>query len=1010
MKKYINIFKHLILFLFFWFSSGGIINAQNVVNGSVVDLSGYPVIGAKIISGNDTVIAKNNGSFSVSELDVITVISKGYRPQTIKPPFNHHLVVLEKDPLHQSVDVAFGSQKSLGLTSAVSSVRSEDLKDAYVTNIRSTLSGKLAGLTVIPTSGEPGNDFPAFYIRGIGTLNNMQPLEYVDGLEMPINMLKLEEIESISVLKDAAALALFGIKGANGVIWVTTKRGKIGPAQVKTSLQTGIQQPNILPKFVDSYDYARLYNEAKSNDNGNIWSPFYSDVQLNAYKNPENTANDKLLYPNVNWYDEVLRKSAPLSNADVSVSGGNENIRYFLFFGYQFSGGLYSDTDPKKDVNANNEYQKVNVRTNVDIKLPLIFDAKVTFGGVIDNRYTPSYDVSTLWQNMASYPANAFPVETPLGWGGTSIYPNNPKATVLQRGFRLFHNRNLQASLALGQNFDFVTKGLRLTETFSIYDYESSAYYKDRNYQRFQPYYNVSGDSIGYNVTGSPETFFTITQTGTGLNDVKFRQNLQFALTYDRLFYLHHFQGSLLYNEDKYMVEGNNPTYLFRGFSGRLNYGFDDKYFAEIGYALNGTGDFPPGKNMGFFPTLSLAWAASQEDFMKSSSVVNYLKFRGSVGLVGNNNIGGTRFAYQQYYQSGTAGPRFNTTGTSTASTLFESTIANPSLTWEKAFKADFGIDARLFNKLDAVVDLFYDRRTDILVNQNSLASLGFLNGKANDGVVTNKGIEINLNWKDQIGNMTYYINPVFSFSRNKIVNMNELPQAEDYLAQTGYSINQPFALEASGLFQTWDEINNPNTPVQTFAAVQPGDIRYVDQNNDGAIDNNDRIALKGYYSEIPEITYGLNVGVVYKGFDLNVSGYGVANRSVYLDGVNFYAFQNNGNASNWALNRWVYYPDQNIDTRGTATYPRLSLGSNSNNFRNSSFWIRNGNYFRLGELTLGYSLPRSFTMRAKIQKVRIFISGKNLLTVDKIDTVDPEVRNGYPLMKNYNLGLNVNF
>lgn len=419
MKKYTYIYSHLVFYLFFWIFLGEIINAQSVVNGTVVNLSGYPIIGATIISENDTVLTDFGGAFKIKESDAILVVVKGCRTQTFYPPFDNPLVIMEKDPIYQSVDVAYASQNRFGLTSAVSSATAEEFKDSYVTNIGSSLYGKLSGLTVIPSTGEPGNDHPSYLIRGLGTLNNENPLVFVDGLEMSMNLLKLEEIESISVLKDAAALAPFGIKGANGIIWVSTKRGIKGTPIIKASVQTGIQQPVKLPEFVDAYDYARLYNEARSNDNGNIWSPFYSEEQLNAYKNGNDgsIANYDLLYPNVNWYDEVLKSSAPQYNADFSVSGGNDMVLYYLLLGYQFSGGLYSDTDFKRNLNSNNDYKKVNVRSNVDIELPSIFDARVTFGGVIDNRYTPSYTVTTLWQNMAKYPANAFPVETPEGWG-----------------------------------------------------------------------------------------------------------------------------------------------------------------------------------------------------------------------------------------------------------------------------------------------------------------------------------------------------------------------------------------------------------------------------------------------------------------------------------------------------------------------------------------------------------------------------------------------------------------
>lgn len=1003
-KSYTNIFRPIVLHLLSCVFLAGVSNAQNIVSGSVVDLSGYPLMGASIISQGDTVQTDGTGAFSIADSESITINLSGYRTQTLYPPFKSESVVLEKDPLNQSIDVAFGKQNSRGLTSAISSIRTEELSTSYLTNVGSTLYGKLAGLTVTNTTGEPGKDNPAFLIRGLGT-GDATPLVYVDGLESPIEFLKLEEIETISVLKDAAALAPFGMKGANGVIWITSKRGKKGAPQIKTSIQTGIQQPTKLPKFAGSYDYARLYNEARSNDNGNVWTPFYTDEQLNGYKN---ATNGDLLYPNVNWYDEVLKSSAPLSNADLSVKGGDDNILYYLLLGYQSTGGLYSDTDSKRSVNSNNDYNKLNLRANIDIKLPSIFDAKITFATVVSNRFTPSYSTDALWQNMASYPANSFPVNTPLGWGGSTIYPDNPKATVIQRGFNQYHDRNVRGSMTLGEDLSFIAKGLRLTETFSLANFAGSTYIKDRDYQRFQPFAE-SPDVIGYVTTGSEVKDFKISETGVSLNESDFRQNIQINLSYDRLFKAHHIQGFILYNDDQYVTEGPIPSYYFRGFSGRLNYGFKEKYFAEFGYAFNGTSDFEKGKNLGFFPSVSLAWLVS-EDFFKDSQSVNYLKVRASTGLVGMNNTAGQLFAYQQYYQSGTGTQRFNTNGTTTAGTLYESTLANTSLTWEKSFKSDVGIEARLFNKLDVVVDLFYERREQVLVNQNNLASLGFLNGLANDGIITNKGIELNLNWSDKIGDLAFYVNPIFSFTRNKIVQMNERPQAEDYLRRTGHPIGQPFGLVASGLFQSMDEINDPNTPTQTFAEVQPGDIRYVDQNNDGVIDNNDVTALKGKYSTVPEITYGLNIGFIFRDFDLNISSYGVAHRSVYVDDVYSYALRNNGNASVDALNRWAYYPDQGIDTRATATYPRLSLGSNSNNFRSSSFWIRNGNYFRVGQISLGYTLPHSLTMRVNIPKVKIFVLGSNLLTMDKIDSVDPETMTSYPLMKSYNLGLKMNF
>jgi TonB-linked SusC/RagA family outer membrane protein len=1010
MDKRKHIVRQGVLLLLFFLGFAGIMHAQNVIKGTVIDDAGYPIKIARITSGNETVIADENGTFTIGMSDAIRIESAGFKPRIFHPPYADIFILREEERFSQMVDVAYAGQNRFGLTPAVSAISGERLKDSYVTNIGNTLLGKIPGLMVFPSSGEPGNDHPGFQIRGVATLNNAEPLVYVDGIEMPMNLLKTEEIKSISVLKDAAALAPFGIKGANGVIWITTKRGTPGRPELRTSVSTGNQQPLRIPEFISSYDYARLYNEARSNDNNNIWSPLYSDAQLNAYNNPSSEiANYDLLYPNVNWYDEVLKNTAPTTNADFSFSGGDNNARYFLMLGYQFTEGHLKDTDLKRNINSNNDYQKVNVRGNVDLNLPSIFDATFMFGGVIEDRYTPSYSLGGLWNNMARYPANAFPVETPEGWGGTSLHPDNPKATVLQQGYRHFHNRTVRTSLTLGQDLGFITPGLRLTETYALANYQGSFYYKYRDYQRYQPFLNQT-DEIGYNVIGSEQTDFTISQTGTARNTFTFRQNFQVALSYDRQFNSHHLQGLMMYSHDEYLIEGMNPVFYTRGFAGRIVHNYSNRYITEFGYAYNGTGDFPAGNRMGFFPALSFAWIVSNEDFLAGSQSIDFLKIRTSAGIVGNSNIGGQRFSYQQYYRQANSTPRFGWPGTATSSILYEYQIANSSLTWEKAFKSNFGIETLLFSKLDVSADLFYERRSDILVNQNVLSSLGFLTGMVNEGEVTNRGIELDLRWSDKVGALSYFVNPIFAFARNRIEQMNEPPRAQDYLVRTGHSINQPFALQAAGFFQSWDEINHANTPVQTFASVQPGDIRYIDQNGDGIIDDNDLIPMAGYYSNIPEITYGLSIGLAFKGFDLHVFGYGASNRSVFLSGINFWAFQNQGNATPWALERWAHYPGQGIDTRATATYPRLSLENNSNNFRNSSFWIRNGNYFRLGEVTIGYTLPQSFTSKINIKKTRLYFTGTNLLTFDNINTVDPVVMTGYAFMKSFNLGLNLNF
>ena len=450
--------------------AGGQVYAQRTAQGHVVDESGFPIAGAIVTAGSKTATTDNKGRFRIEDATSLRIEMPGYMPQILDRLSDKMTVTLKEDDLQRSLSTPAGIRSRFGMASAVSTIQGDELNDEFVSNAGRILSGKLPGLTVEQTSGEPGNDSPVFYIRGLGSWNTSKPLIYVDGFEAPMDRLSPTEIESISVLKDAGALAQFGIKGANGVIWITTKRGSIGKPKVKVSLNQGWQEAVSLPKFIDSYTYASLYNEAVSNDLGR-WNPYYTEAQLNAYKNGNDGTIEHYdqLYPNVNWHDEVLRSFAPATNADVSFSGGSKTVRYFLALGYQNIDGLYKNTDKDRDVNSNLNFQKFNYRANIDARLGKIFDVAASVGGDISDRYTPNYSTETLWTNMVKYPANAFPARTPGGYGGTVIYPDNPIGSVLETGFRHFHYRNVQATVTIGEDLSFITKGLRLTETGDFY-------------------------------------------------------------------------------------------------------------------------------------------------------------------------------------------------------------------------------------------------------------------------------------------------------------------------------------------------------------------------------------------------------------------------------------------------------------------------------------------------------------------------------------------------------------
>lgn len=1015
-----NILSHnitiKILFVLFIFS-GIQLNAQNDIRGRIVDESNYPLEGAAVSSENQSVLTDINGNFSIPHASKLKVEKAGYKTVIIEKLQDPIYVIVEKDPIWQDLFIPYGKEKYASSLSSSSTIQGSILSDQFVSNIGTVLSGKLPGLTVMNNNGEPFNDTPNSYvIRGLGSFNGSAPKIYVDGFEATLDHLNPMEIKTISIFKDAGSLAQLGIIGGNGVIWVTTKRGEKGK-RVSVNINRGLQEMTEKPRVTNSFQYASLYNEALSNDRGS-WTEYYSQEQLDAYKIgiTGSTEYQDLLYPNVNWYDEVLKQFAPATNANVSFSGGDDDVQYYLMVGYQNIDGLYDHTDPDRNLNSNINSQKFNYRANINARLNEVFSLTTKVGGNISDRFTPSYSTTTLWNNMMNYPANAFPVETPMGYGGTAIYNDNPKASILETGFAHYHYRNIQATFSLQEDLSFITKGLAFSQTLSIFNNQSQTYRKSKDYQRFAPYITEE-DTLAYKVTGTHETDFTIVQNGNSYNNLLNRINTEFILAYNQTFNQHTFSGSLVYHADKFVQAGTQVPLLTRGLMGRFQYNYLNRYFAETGLAYSGMSPYSPDRNMGFFPSLSFGWIASNEKALLDSKTVDFLKFRASIGMVGMSDLSTANnyFMYQQYYRNGSTTPYFGTNGTSKLSTLYEYYIANDKASWEKSLKTNFGAEIHLFgNRLTTVADVFFERRYDILTQVNVPSYFGILaDANFNAGIIHNKGFEFNLKWKDNINGFTYYLNPNIAFARNKIIELNEAPVAYDYMEKTGTRVGAYYCLEADGLFSSWEEINNPSTPKYMYGDVQPGDIKYIDQNGDGFIDDNDMLFINDRYQSIPEINFGIMIGGEYRGFDLSLYGYGMAHRTLnirtnsngaYVDGI--------GNLSMMAWNdRWAYYPELGIDTRAEASYPRLSIGSNANNWRNSTFWLRNGDFFRISNLTLGYTIPAVYTNSWNTDKIRIYFTATNPFLFDRLDGEDAEGRmDDYPMMRTFKIGLNLNF
>lgn len=889
------------------------------------------------------------------------------------------------------IHVAYGTQSYKSLTAAVSFVSGSTLRKTPAPTLSNTLYGRLPGLTVLQGAGESGYDAPKMFIRGLSTYNDAGFLVFVDGFETSFDQLAVNEIESISVLKDAAALALYGMRGANGALVVTTKRGQTGKTKITFNARTGFQEPTRLTKFLGASDYASLYNEALVNDG---LPQKYSAADLEAYK----TGSDPYFHPDVNWYDEVLKKRAMLSDYSATFSGGSSSARYFVLLGYMGNEGLYANTN-KNDQNSNANFKRYNFRTNIDMDLSGIFSASMDIGGRIEDRSFPNYNGPALWDNMAKYPANAYPVKNPDGsWGGNAIYPDNPVQAVLGRGFTSTHDRNLNATFRLSEKLDLITKGLKFTQAVSFNNWARSYYNKTRS----RAVYEISKTETSTGIDTIYHKIGTDTDLGIneGLSDEWNRTNVEVALNYDRQYGKHSIGGMVMYHQDVLKVSGNNVPYANQNIAGRINYNYKLKYFAELGFSYSGSEAFRKGNRFGFFPSISAAWMLSEENFLKHNAVISFLKVRASAGITGNDRIIGSRFAYNQYYYySGgyTLGKDNNWWNA-----IREGALGNANLSWEKSIKYNIGFDGSLFKKVDFNLDIFYEKRKGILSTTDASVPgyIGIGTPYENIGKVNNKGFEINVNYRDHIGKLSYWVGAGAWYAQNKIVFMDEIKRPYDYLYRTGHSIGQPFVLEAIGLFKDKNDI--ASSPLQTFAPVQPGDIKYKDQNKDGLI--NDEDVVSNGKSDIPELTYSTTFGAAYKGFDIELFFQGIGSRSIFESGSYFWPFINDANIAPNALGRWT------PATSNNATFPRLTTLPNDNNYRTSTFWKKSGNVIRLRNIELGYSFSPHLLHNIHLTGARIFVTGVNLFTWDRIKMNDPESGSGYPPLKSYNMGIRLQF
>lgn len=987
-------------------------NQTITVSGKVVDQNNTPLVGVAIaIQEKKTGIATAaDGSFSfeASTNDQIIFEKIGFLTQSKSAGEINNVTITLVATLTEAGDgddvyIPFGIRKKRQVSATISTVNVGELPQLPLSTLNNALTGRLSGLYIQQTGTRPGTDDANFLIRGRSSYNNGQsPLVLVDGVERDFVDMDIAEIESISVLKDAASLAWYGMSGSNGVLYVRTKRGSATSTKVTFDALGGVQTPVNVTRPLDSYSFATLYNEAQANSG---ISPTYSPSVLEAYR----SNLDPQLYPNNNLVKDFLKQASPVQRYVGTVSGGNAFAKYFTMFSFFDQAGLYKGGN-NPSYNANTNFQRINFRTNLDIHVNKSLDVSLDVAGRSATIRYPRDGNGNFLSTIFGTPSNAFPILNADGtYGGSSLFRSNPKAMLESRGNISDLTRTLLANVTAKQKLDFITKGLSLN---AFYSYDVTSLYASGFTQNYEVYeFNPTANS--YQRYG---TKAVIDYANSDFQANVRRNEFWGGLDYDRTF------GEHAINASTRLMRGvvATPGSLLdrrEQVSNRLSYGFKQRYFVDLIGTYAASETFMPGKRAGFFPAISAGWVASEEGFLKNASFLDYLKLRGSYGLVGNDAISTSRrFMFNTYYNRGGTGYLFGT-GYAAASNTTEAELANPGLTWEKTKKADVGVDMKLFKQMLSIsADYFHENRTDLLTNALIPTIIGQSSGQVNAGEAEYKGFETALNFNKKVGQFNLNLYGNYTYVKSNIIQLNQEPGLPAYQLENGFPIsgvvngtafNRRF-LAAQGLFQSQAEIDA--APIQRFSGtVKPGDIRYRDINGDGVIDNFDFVQKD--YSNVPTSYYGFGAALNYKGFDFTVLFQGTRGRTIQIESLVNSGTTNTGYINQFSVDRWT------PETASTAKYHRLALADRGNNTQVSDYWVRSGNYLRLKHAELGYTLNADFVKKLKMQSIRFYVSGFNLLTFDQLGDlpIDPEIPesgyiNSYPYLRSYSLGLNVKF
>ncbi len=987
------------------------VSVEGTTNGTITDING------------DYALSVNTG-------DKVSFSLIGFKKQTIAIANQKVLnVVLASDQtdLDEVVVVGFGKVKKLTLTGAVSGISAKEIQNIPTSSVQNALYGKLPGFFAQQRSGQPGKDASDFFIRGVSSLNDggNQPLIIVDDVQYSYDQLQqinVNEIESISILKDASTTAIYGIKGANGVLVVKTRRGTEGAPQISVRVEGGLTMPVRTPKFLNAYDAATLVNEAYENDGLESQKPF-TDEDLRLYR----TGEDPYGHPNVDWYNEIFRKTATQQNVNMDISGGTKRLRYFVTGGFFSQGGLTkSFKDPSEEVNTDYFYRRFNFRTNLDFDVTTTTKARVDMSSRFMNINEPNSlnAVGEIYnfKNMTPFSA---PLMNPNGTYAHQYYflteSKDPtlNARLANEGYKRTRRFDSNILFDVSQKLDFVTKGLSgmLRVAYSSIDENFRGMKRPKSgYPTY--HYDTATDSYTINPTASSYAYTRYIINGDtekATRDV----NIQAFLNYERTIKENHnLKAMLMYNRQSRTVDKDaGVPEKFQGYTGQLSYNFKNKYMFDLNGAYNGTDRFGKDNRFGFFPAVAVGWNIAEEDFFqKAKAKIDMLKIRTSYGLVGSDVTSGNRYLYKQVYGKG-GGYNFGENPQDYDS-YYEGSLANPFATWEKARKFNIGLDANVLHKLSFTIDYFYDFRYDQLVERQDVSQiLGVGLPRINTGETINRGFDGQVGYNDTFGKFGFNTNFVFSYAKNKVKYKAEAQQKYEWLTETGRPIGQPFGYTWSGYY-TPSEINeiyqqgNPNKIPVPNVAVKAGDLKYKDFNDDGVIDDFDKSAIGK--PNLPTTSLGWTIGTSYKGFSLSLLFQGSFDYSFSVVGTGIESFKSQFqpiHQDRWTQERW--------ENNEPIEFPRLTTNPttvSSSEAYMSNFWLVDAWYVRLKTIDLGYDIPKKALPKG-INNTRFYINAYNLFTKTSYDKYqqDPEIQtnsagDAYMNQRVINFGLQMSF